>query len=98
MFFIVFLLAKGRCFHCENEGAKIVHPDSEKYNGFDVDFERIACKVLGGLTVGDSGDWLITSSIDMCEEDCIYFDANRDAKCAEFLNARARTVKGPMLV
>ncbi|RLN40879.1 hypothetical protein C2845_PM01G35470 [Panicum miliaceum] len=88
------LNAKGRCFYCENEGAKIVHPDSEKYNAF----ERKACGDLGGLTVDDSGYWLITGSVDICEEDCISFDADRDAKCAEFLNARARTVKGPMLV
>ncbi|PVH31522.1 hypothetical protein PAHAL_9G169800 [Panicum hallii] len=90
--------AKGRCFYCENEGAKIVHPDSEKYNAYDIAFERMACEDLGGKTVDDSGDWLITGSVDICEEDCIHFDADRDAKCAEFLNARARTVKGPMLV
>jgi hypothetical protein len=58
----------------------------------------MACEDLGGKTVDDSGDWLITGSVDICEEDCIHFDADRDAKCAEFLNARARTVKGPMLV
>ncbi|CAN6304355.1 unnamed protein product [Urochloa humidicola] len=90
--------AQGRCFYCENEGAKVVHPDLEKYNGCDIAFERMACENLGGLTVDDSGDRLITGSVDTCEEDCICFDANRDTNCAEFLNARARTMQGPMLV
>lgn len=87
---LLFLLAKeDRCFYCENEGAKVVHPDSEKYNGCDIPFERMACEDLGGLTVYDSGDRLITHSVDICEEDCIYFDASRDVKCEEFLNSRA---------
>ncbi|CAN6292738.1 unnamed protein product [Urochloa humidicola] len=89
--------ATGRCFYCENEGAKVIHPDSEKYNACDIAFERMACENLGGLTVDDSGDRLITGSVDTCEEDCICFDANKDTKCAEFLNARARTMQGPIL-
>ncbi|GJN24093.1 hypothetical protein PR202_gb11810 [Eleusine coracana subsp. coracana] len=82
--------AKFRCFHCENEGAKIVHPDLENYNDRAIYFERMACKDLGGMTVNDSGERLINSSMDICEEDCIYFDTNRDVMCANFLNERAR--------
>nr|CCI55285.1 PH01B001G05.8 [Phyllostachys edulis] len=33
----------GHCFHCEDEGAKIIHPDLKKYNGRDIDFEEMAC-------------------------------------------------------
>ncbi|CAN6309761.1 unnamed protein product [Urochloa humidicola] len=88
----------GRCFYCENEGAKIVHSDMTKYNGRDTDFERMACENLGGMTVDDSGSRLVTDCIDVCEEDCIYFDASRDLKCAEFLNARARIFECGFLV
>ena len=91
-------MAKGRCFYCENEGAKIVHPDLTKYIGCDIAFERMACEDLGGLTVGDSGKSLIADSAGICEEDCIYFDANRDVKCAEFLNARAGIFERSFLV
>ncbi|KAL6637501.1 hypothetical protein ACP70R_025073 [Stipagrostis hirtigluma subsp. patula] len=79
----------GRCFYCENEGAKVVHPVWEKYHGRDIDFEEMACNDFGGMPVDDRGDRLIAESVDICEEDCIYFDASRDAKCAELLNARA---------
>ncbi|CAN6309763.1 unnamed protein product [Urochloa humidicola] len=88
----------GRCFYCENEGAKIVHPAETKYIGSDIAFERMACEDLGGLTVDDSGDKLIAHCADICEEDCIYFDANRDVKCAEFLNARAGIFQRSFLV
>ncbi|WVZ59815.1 hypothetical protein U9M48_009910, partial [Paspalum notatum var. saurae] len=70
------------------EGAKIVHPDLKKYSGRDIMFEAMACMVLGGLIIDDDGDELIAACADICEEDCIYFDANRDARCVEFLNAR----------
>lgn len=89
---------KGRCFDCENEGQEIIHPDLEKYVGRDIDFESMACDDNGGATTEGSvsdGEY-INDSVDVSEEDCIYFDANRDAKCAEFLNARARTMQRPV--
>ncbi|KAM3243786.1 hypothetical protein ACQJBY_055618 [Aegilops geniculata] len=91
----------GRCYYCEKEGAKIVHPDLEKYIGRDTDFERMACGDSSSTTTEDSisdGEFIIDSSVEVCEEDCIYFDADRDAKCAEFLNSRGRTMQGPRLV
>jgi hypothetical protein len=89
-------VAKGRCFYCENEGAEIIHPDLEKYVGRDTDFESMACNDSSGSTTEGSvsdGEY-INDSVDVSEEDCIYFDASRDAKYAEFLNARARTMQG----
>ncbi|XP_037452205.1 uncharacterized protein LOC119322789 [Triticum dicoccoides] len=90
----------GRCYYCEKEGAKIVHPDLEKYIGRDIDFERMACDNKSIMTTEGaiSDGKFITDCVDVCEEDCIYFDATRDAKCAEFLNARARSMQGPRLV
>ncbi|CAN6323330.1 unnamed protein product [Urochloa humidicola] len=90
----------GRCYNCENEEARIVHPDLEKYDGRDIDFERMACDDKCGMeTEGSISDGkFLFDSVGICEEDCIYFDANRDAKCAEFLNARARTMQGPIFV
>ncbi|XP_037452149.1 uncharacterized protein LOC119322743 [Triticum dicoccoides] len=90
----------GRCYYCENEGAKIIHPDLQKYIGRDIDFERMACDDRSGMTTEGSisGGEFIIDSVDVCEEDCIYFDADRDTKCAEFLNARGRTMQGPRLV
>ena len=40
----------------------------------------------------------IIDFVDICEDDCIYFDASRDAKCAEFLNARAISMQRPRFV
>lgn len=93
-------MVKGRCYHCENEEAKIIHPDLEKYDGRNDDFERMACDNNSGTTTEGSicdGEFIV-DSVDICEEDCIYFDANRDAKCAEFLNARARTMQRPIFL
>ncbi|CAN6293626.1 unnamed protein product [Urochloa humidicola] len=33
----------GRCYNFENEEVRIIHPDLEKYDGRDTDFERMAC-------------------------------------------------------
>ena len=41
-----------------------------------IDFEVMACEVLGGLTVDNDRDELIAAC------------ADRDARCVEFLNAR----------
>lgn len=90
-------MAKSRCYYCENEGAKIIHPDLEKYIGRDTDFESMACH--DDMTMGSicDNDFII-DIVDVCEEDCIYFDASRDAKCAKFLNARAITMQRPRLI
>uniref|UniRef100_M8BXW4 Uncharacterized protein n=1 Tax=Aegilops tauschii TaxID=37682 RepID=M8BXW4_AEGTA len=48
--------------------------------------------------VDEPSCWPVTGHPEVCEEDCIYFDADRDAKCAEFLNSRGRTMQGPRLV
>uniref|UniRef100_A0A0E0NZY9 Uncharacterized protein n=1 Tax=Oryza rufipogon TaxID=4529 RepID=A0A0E0NZY9_ORYRU len=80
----------GRCYHCECEGAKIVHPDLEKYNG-RTDFLEMARDKSSGTTTEDviSRCEYLHDAVDICEEDCVCFDASRDVECAEFLNSRA---------
>uniref|UniRef100_A0A0D9VXT3 DUF3615 domain-containing protein n=1 Tax=Leersia perrieri TaxID=77586 RepID=A0A0D9VXT3_9ORYZ len=79
----------GRCFHCEREGAKIVHPDLEKYTG-RINFLEMACDKSSGITAEGLLGYCeyVLAAVDICEDDCVCFDASRDAKCAEFLNFR----------
>uniref|UniRef100_A0A0E0KHT4 PIR2-like helical domain-containing protein n=1 Tax=Oryza punctata TaxID=4537 RepID=A0A0E0KHT4_ORYPU len=80
----------GRCYHCECEGAKIVHPDLEKYNG-RTNFLEMARNKSSGTTTQDviTRCEYLHDAVDICEEDCVCFDASRDVECAEFLNSRA---------
>uniref|UniRef100_A0ACD5XXK6 Uncharacterized protein n=1 Tax=Avena sativa TaxID=4498 RepID=A0ACD5XXK6_AVESA len=77
----------GRCFHCECEGTKVIHPPSEKYRGCCTEFEDMAS---GKSPV--SNEELInqakygTMFVDTMEDDCVYFDSAWDAKFAVFLN------------
>lgn len=89
-FFPCLFLLKGRCYHCECEGAKIVHPDLEKYNG-RTDFLEMARDKSSGTTTEDviSRCEYLHDAVDICEEDCVCFDASWDVECAEFLNSRA---------
>uniref|UniRef100_A0ACD5UR83 Uncharacterized protein n=1 Tax=Avena sativa TaxID=4498 RepID=A0ACD5UR83_AVESA len=73
-----------RCFPCEYNGAKIVHPYDATYSGCCDDFKLMA--------KGEHGTWneLIISACDfnvdkMCTmtKDWIYFDPNIDSKFAE---------------
>jgi hypothetical protein len=73
-----------RCFPCEFNGAKIVHPYEEAYSGCCEDFKLMA--------KGKHGTWneLIISAYDlnvdkMCTmtEDWIYFHPSMDSKFAE---------------
>ena len=73
-----------RCFPCEFNGAKIVHPDDQTYSGYYKDFELMAQRK--DVTWNE----LIISAYDlnvdqMCTrtEDWIYFDPNMDSKFAE---------------
>ncbi|BAS85893.1 Os03g0697600 [Oryza sativa Japonica Group] len=86
----------GRCFHCEYEGVKVVHPESQKYHGRDIDFEEMACKSHSNGIVNEdlvSSGESVTYSVGISQEDCIYFDFRRDVKCANFLNAHARMLE-----
>ncbi|PNT70286.1 hypothetical protein BRADI_2g09240v3 [Brachypodium distachyon] len=73
-----------RCFPCEFNGAKIVHPYNETYCGCYEDFKQMAHGMHGTLNE------FIISSCDfnadmMCSmpEDWIYFDPNMDSKIAK---------------
>uniref|UniRef100_A0ACD5YE03 Uncharacterized protein n=1 Tax=Avena sativa TaxID=4498 RepID=A0ACD5YE03_AVESA len=77
----------GRCFHCECEGTKVIHPPSETYRGCCTEFKDMAS---GKSPV--SNEELINQAkygtlfVDTMEDDCVYFDSAWDAKFAVFLN------------
>ncbi|CAN6293183.1 unnamed protein product [Urochloa humidicola] len=81
----------GRCFHCECEGAKIVHPTSVGYLGQDSDFEDMT---LGDHSVSNEG--LIgfwgqkTVFLDTSQDYHIYFDPAWDVDFAARLNRDAK--------
>ncbi|CAN6310731.1 unnamed protein product [Urochloa humidicola] len=81
----------GRCFHCECEGAKIVHPSSERYLGQDSDFEDMT---LGEHAVSNEqliGFWgQKTVFLDTSQDYHIYFDPARDVDFAVRLNRDAK--------
>ncbi|EEC76004.1 hypothetical protein OsI_13141 [Oryza sativa Indica Group] len=77
-------------------GVKVVHPESQKYHGRDIDFEEMACKSHSNGIVNEdlvSSGESVTYSVGISQEDCIYFDFRRDVKCANFLNAHARMLE-----
>lgn len=73
-----------RCFPCEFNGAKIVHPYDETYSGRYEDFILTAQEKHGtpnGLVISSChshSDLMATMT-----EDFIYFDPNTDSKIAE---------------
>lgn len=73
-----------RCFCCEQNGIKIVHPCLETYNGRRDDFHKMASGTHG-VQIGT----IITryefevDGMFTIKEDWIYFDPNMDAKIAE---------------
>ncbi|CAM0952219.1 unnamed protein product [Alopecurus aequalis] len=77
----------GRCFHCECEGIKVIHPPSETYVGCCTEFEDMAS---GKSPV--SNEQLIDQSqygtlfVDTMEDDCLYFDSAWDVDFAAFVN------------
>ncbi|KAK1632115.1 hypothetical protein QYE76_006430 [Lolium multiflorum] len=77
----------GRCFHCECEGIKIIHPPSETYHGRCTEFEDMAS---GKNPV--SNEELISQAkygtlfIDTMEDDCVYFDSAWDGDFAVSIN------------
>jgi hypothetical protein len=80
----------GRCFHCEDNGIKIVHPLSHTYLGQSFDFEEMARRkhsVTNDELVGDGE--LRTVFFDTSEDDCIYFDPAWDAHFSMRLNEEA---------
>jgi hypothetical protein len=87
MISFVLLLRKGRCFHCECEGIKIIHPPSETYHGRCTEFEDMAS---GKNPV--SNEELISQAkygtlfIDTMEDDCVYFDSAWDGDFAVSIN------------
>ncbi|CAM0904324.1 unnamed protein product [Alopecurus aequalis] len=73
-----------RCFPCEYNGAKIVHPYNASYHGWYEDFKLLAKGIHGTL------NGIVINACDfngdkMCSmtEDWIYFDPNMDSKLAE---------------
>ncbi|XP_047050078.1 uncharacterized protein LOC124655177 [Lolium rigidum] len=81
----------GRCFHCECEGIKIIHPPSETYHGRCTEFEDMAS---GKNPV--SNEELISQGkygtlfIDTMEDDCVYFDSAWDGDFAVSINEMER--------
>ncbi|CAL4944142.1 unnamed protein product [Urochloa decumbens] len=81
----------GRCFHCEYEGIKIVHPDFGTYRGRETDFEEMACgkrKVDNELLIG-FGE-IRMEFVGMVSDDSVYSDPATDADFAECMNYLAR--------
>nr|CAB3494382.1 unnamed protein product [Digitaria exilis] len=81
----------GRCFHCECEGAKIVHPSSVAYLGQESDFEEMA---RGDHPLSNEeliGYWgQKTVFLDTSEDYYTYFDPAWDADFAVRLNRDAK--------
>ncbi|CAO2044702.1 unnamed protein product [Urochloa humidicola] len=78
-----------RCCYCEFEGTRILHP-VESYSGGFMDFEKMA---TGSHTVTNarviSHGELIACPVGILEEECIYFNADRDAKFIQAMNKTA---------
>ncbi|CAN6315421.1 unnamed protein product [Urochloa humidicola] len=81
----------GRCFHCEYEGIKIVHPDSGTYRGRETDFEEMACgkrKVDIEQLIGFGK--MRMEFVGIVNDDSVYPDPETDARFAECMNYLAR--------
>ncbi|CAL4927084.1 unnamed protein product [Urochloa decumbens] len=81
----------GRCFHCEYEGIKIVHPDFGTYRGRETDFEEMTCgerKVDNEQLI--SFGKMRMEFVGIVSDDSVYSDPATDADFAECLNYLAR--------
>uniref|UniRef100_A0ACD5VCG4 Uncharacterized protein n=1 Tax=Avena sativa TaxID=4498 RepID=A0ACD5VCG4_AVESA len=73
-----------RCFCCERNGVKIVHPRLERYNGCSEDFRMMASGKHGVLNEFIISSYeLAVDDMYTLKEDWIYFDPNMDAKIAQ---------------
>uniref|UniRef100_A0A0D9WPP9 Uncharacterized protein n=1 Tax=Leersia perrieri TaxID=77586 RepID=A0A0D9WPP9_9ORYZ len=77
----------GRCFHCEYEGTKIVHPAFETYHGRESDFEEMAC----GRRDVDNEELIAfgklgSEHMGVLHDDSVYFDPARDSDFVKWMN------------
>ncbi|KAM0835331.1 hypothetical protein ACQ4PT_063007 [Festuca glaucescens] len=82
----------GRCYHCEYDGIKIIHPSSESYIGRCEDFEDMArgesSVNIQGLVGHGQRKTLFDGTLEY--EDSIYFDPSWDVDFSKFINRTAR--------
>ncbi|CAM0871461.1 unnamed protein product [Alopecurus aequalis] len=82
----------GRCYHCECEGTKVIHPSSESYLGRCADFHDMAggdtARDAQGLVRHGQTNTLFDGTLE--EEDSVYFDPAWDVDFSVFINDTAR--------
>ncbi|KAF8675385.1 hypothetical protein HU200_047750 [Digitaria exilis] len=81
----------GRCFHCEFQGIKIVHPDFGTYRGRETDFEEMACgkrKLDNEELIGFG--LMRMEFMGMVSDDSVYSDLATDSDFTECMNYLAR--------
>ncbi|KAM0915283.1 hypothetical protein ACQ4PT_010947 [Festuca glaucescens] len=82
----------GRCYHCEYDGIKIIHPSSKCYLGHCTDFEEMArgesAVNAQGLVEEGQRNTLFDGTLEY--EDSIYFDPAWDVDFRMFIDQTAR--------
>lgn len=75
-YFPALLLQKGRCFHCERVGTKIVHPSLGSYHGQSGDFKLMARgkHSLTNKALVGAGEPMTVFAHAMVTQDFVYSD------------------------